>query len=113
MIAEIEGGTRCHIVCSGLAAVTTPLLAFLKAGDHLLMPDHVYGPARNFADGMLKRLGVETTFYDPEIDEAGIAALMRPNTTVVYTRKPRQPHVRGAGRAGHRARGARAAAPRC
>jgi cystathionine beta-lyase len=39
VIAEIEGGTRCQIVSSGLAAVTTPLLAFLKAGDHMLMPD--------------------------------------------------------------------------
>ena len=52
------------------------------------MPDSVYGPARNFADGVLKRFGVETTFYDPVIDEAGIAALMRPNTTVVYTESP-------------------------
>ncbi len=88
MIAEVEGGTRCYIVSSGLAAVTTPLLAFLKAGDHCLMPDHVYGPARNFADGLLKRYGVETTFYDPAIDEAGLAALMRPNTAVVYTESP-------------------------
>ena len=34
VIAEVEGGTHCAIVCSGLAAVTTPLLAFLKTGDH-------------------------------------------------------------------------------
>ena len=88
MIAEVEGGTRCYIVSSGLAAVTTPLLAFLKAGDHCLMPDHVYGPARNFAGGLLQRYGVETTFYDPAIDETGLAALMRPNTTVVYTESP-------------------------
>ncbi len=88
MIAEVEGGTRCYIVSSGLAAVTTPLLAFLKAGDHCLMPDHVYGPARNFAGGLLQRYGVETTFYDPGADEAGLAALMRPNTTVVYTESP-------------------------
>ena len=52
------------------------------------MPDSVYGPARNFAEGMLKRFGVETTFYDPVIDGAGITALMRPNTTVVYTESP-------------------------
>ncbi|HYZ22502.1 MAG TPA: PLP-dependent transferase, partial [Rhodopila sp.] len=77
-IAAVEGGTRCYIVSTGLAAVTTPLLAFLQAGDHLLMPDHVYGPARSFASGMLRRLGVETTFYVPEIDAAGITALMRP-----------------------------------
>ncbi len=88
VIAEVEGGTRCAIVCSGLAAVTTPLLAFLKTGDHCLMPDTVYGPARNFAEGMLKRMGIETSFYDPIIDETGIAALMRPNTTVVYTESP-------------------------
>ena len=87
-IAEIEGGTRCFIVGSGLSAVTTPLLAFMKAGDHCLMPDHVYGPARNFCDGMLKRFGVETTYYDPCITGDGIAALMRPNTTVVYTESP-------------------------
>ncbi len=88
VIAEVEGGTRCAIVCSGLAAVTTPLLAFLKSGDHCLMPDSVYGPARSFANGVLQRFGVETTFYDPVIDEAGIADLMRPNTTVVYTESP-------------------------
>jgi cysteine-S-conjugate beta-lyase len=88
MMASVEGGTRCFVVCSGLAAVTTPLLAWLKAGDHCLMPDHVYGPARNFATGFLRRFGVETTFYAPEIDEAGIKALLRTNTTVVYTESP-------------------------
>ena len=70
-MAAIEGGTRCYIVSTGLAAVTTPLLAWLRAGDHLLMPDHVYGPARNFASTMLRKFGVETTYYPPEVDEAG------------------------------------------
>ncbi len=87
-ICEIEGGSRCQIVGSGLAAVTVPLLAFLNAGEHCLMPDSVYGPARNFATGMLPRFGIETTFYDPMIDEAGIADLIRPNTKVVYTESP-------------------------
>ncbi|HEY0421427.1 MAG TPA: PLP-dependent transferase, partial [Acetobacteraceae bacterium] len=88
VVAEIEGGTRCQIVSSGLAAVTTPLLAYLNAGDHCLMPDSVYGPARSFCDGMLARLGIETTYYAPCIDAAGIAALFRPNTTVLYTESP-------------------------
>ncbi|MFL5289139.1 MAG: cystathionine beta-lyase [Rhodopila sp.] len=87
-IAAIEGGTRCYIVSTGLAAVTTPLLAFLKAGDHMLMPDHVYGPARIFASGLLKNFGIETDFYAPEVDEAGMAALLRPNTKIVYTESP-------------------------
>jgi cysteine-S-conjugate beta-lyase len=88
VIAEVEGGTHCAIVCSGLAAVSTPLLAFLKANDHCLMPDSVYGPARNFAEGMLTRFGVDTTFYDPLIGGEGIAALMRPNTRAVFCESP-------------------------
>ena len=88
VVAEIEGGTRCQIVSSGLAAVTTPLLTYLGSGDHCLMPDSVYGPARNFANGMLRRLGVETTFYDPEADGGGLDALFRPNTRVLYLESP-------------------------
>jgi cystathionine beta-lyase len=88
IIAEIEGGTRCQIVSSGLAAITTPLLAYLKAGDHLLMPDSVYGPARSFADHMLDRMGVATTYYDPLIDAEGLRALLHPNTTVLYLESP-------------------------
>jgi cysteine-S-conjugate beta-lyase len=88
VIAEVEGGTRCAIVCSGLAAVTTSLLAFLNSGEHCLAPDSVYGPTRSFCDTVLRRFGVETTYYDPEIDESGLTALMRPNTTVVYAESP-------------------------
>ncbi|MBW6397931.1 cystathionine beta-lyase [Roseomonas sp. HJA6] len=87
-ICEIEGGTRCVLVGTGLAAVTVPLMAFLKAGDHCLMPDSVYGPGRNIATGLMAGYGIETTFYDPVIGEAEIAALMRPNTKVVYTESP-------------------------
>ena len=88
VICEIEGGTRCQIVSTGLAAVTVPLLAFLAAGEHCLMPDSVYGPARGFANGMMAKLGIETTFYDPCIDAAGLEALMRPTTKVLYTESP-------------------------
>lgn len=88
MIAEIEGGTRCQIVSSGLAAITTPLLAFLSAGDHCLIPDSVYGPTRTFAAGMLTRMGVETTFYMPEIGAADFALLVRPNTRVLFLESP-------------------------
>jgi cystathionine beta-lyase len=87
-IAEIEGGTRCQLYSTGLAAVAVPLLAFLSAGDHLLMPDSVYGPARSFCDGFLARYGVETTYYDPTLDAAGIAPLFRPNTRVLYLESP-------------------------
>ena len=88
VIAEIEGGTRCQIVSSGLAAVTTPLLAYLKSGEHCLVPDSVYGPTRSFCDGLLARLGIESTYYRADTDAAGIAALMRPNTAVLYLESP-------------------------
>jgi cystathionine beta-lyase len=88
MIADVEGGTRCRIVSTGLAAITAPLLTYLSAGDHCLMPDTIYGPGRKFADSTLKRFGIQTDFYDPGVDEAGMAALIRPETRVVYTESP-------------------------
>ena len=47
LIVGIEGGTRCQITSSGLSACTTALLAYLKAGDHCLVPDSVYGSTRD------------------------------------------------------------------
>jgi cystathionine beta-lyase len=88
VIAGIEGGTRCQLVCSGLAAVTMPLQAYLGAGDHCLMPDSAYGPTRSFCDGMLARAGVTTTYYDPEIGADALAALIRPETRVLYLESP-------------------------
>ena len=86
-LAAIEGGYRAMLMSSGLAAITAPLQACLKCGDHLLMVDSCYGPARNFCDKVLTRCGVETTYYDPLIG-AEIARLMRPNTRVVYLESP-------------------------
>jgi len=86
-VAAIEGGYRALTFPSGLAAVAGALLACIKAGDHVLMPDSCYFPGRRFAERFLPRYGVTTTFYDPLIG-AGIAALMQPNTSVVYTESP-------------------------
>jgi len=88
MIAEIEGGTRCQIVSTGLAAITVPLLAFLKAGDHLLLTDSVYGPSRRFANGVLAKFGVTTTYYHPCITPGELRALIRPNTRVLFLESP-------------------------
>jgi cystathionine beta-lyase len=87
-IADLEGGDRCFLVQSGLAAVTMPLMAFVKSGDHVLMVDSVYTPARRFCDTILKDFGVETTYYDPMIDPDGLRALMQPNTKVLYLESP-------------------------
>ena len=88
MVAGIEGGTHCTILGTGLAAVAVPLLAFLKAGDHCLMPDSAYGPARSLAEGMLAGWGVETTFYDPTTTAEALAPLWRSNTRVLYLESP-------------------------
>src|SRR5258707_10777157 len=72
---------------SGLAAISTTLLAMLKSGDHLLVCDNVYRPSRNFCNGMLARYGVETTYFDPLIG-AGIEKLFRPNTRAVLVEAP-------------------------
>jgi cystathionine beta-lyase len=72
---------------SGLSAITTTLLAVLKAGDHLLVCDNVYRPSRNFCTGLLARYGVEATYFDPLIG-AGIAELFKPNTKAVLIEAP-------------------------
>lgn len=88
VVAEIEGGTHCQIVSSGLAAVTVPLLAYLKSGDRILMPDSVYGPTRRFCDATLSRYGITTDYYDPMLDEAALRRLMRPDVRLVFSESP-------------------------
>jgi cystathionine beta-lyase len=88
VIAEIEGGTRALIVGTGLAAVAVPLLAYLKAGEHCLVPDSVYGPARNICDQLLRKWGIQTSYYDPTIAPAALRDLLRPETRVLYTESP-------------------------
>jgi len=86
-LVALEGADNAIITASGLAAITTPLLAFLSAGDHVLVPDSLYTSARMFVKHELTRYGVEVQFYDPTIG-AGIAALMKQNTKVVYCESP-------------------------
>ena len=86
-IAELEGGHRTLMTPSGLSAIATSLLAFLGAGDELLIVDSVYRPARRFCDNVLARLGVTVTYYDPLLG-AGIEKLITNKTKVVFTESP-------------------------
>lgn len=86
-IAALEGADHSIVTASGLSAIAVSLFAFLNSGDHLLMVDSVYGPTRRLCDYELKRLGIETTYYNPEIG-AGISALIRENTKVVFVESP-------------------------
>lgn len=86
-IAEFEGGHRSLLTPSGLSAIATALLAFVSAGDEILVVDSVYRPARRFCDNVLKRLGVTITYYDPLIG-AGIERLITKKTKIVFTESP-------------------------
>jgi cystathionine beta-lyase len=86
-VATLEDGFAAKACPSGLAAISTAFLAFLKSGDHLLIVDTAYHPARLFCDSFLTKLGVDVTYYDPLIG-GGITELMKDNTRVVYCESP-------------------------
>jgi cysteine-S-conjugate beta-lyase len=86
-IARVEGGEATASTASGYQAVSTAIFAFVEAGDHILVTDSVYHPTRQFCDHLLRKLGVETTYYDPVIG-AGIEELVRPNTRLIFTESP-------------------------
>lgn len=86
-LAEIEGGEYCLLAPSGLAAIAMVDLALLKSGDDVLLPDNVYNPNRELGDWLSRDFGVSARYYDPLIG-AGIAALIQPNTRLVWTEAP-------------------------
>ncbi|MFG1391282.1 cystathionine beta-lyase [Xanthobacter agilis] len=86
-LKALEGGDGVVLTPSGLSAVSIALLSVLSAGDHLLMVDTAYRPTRTVCDTVLKRLGVETTYYDPLIG-AGIEGLIRDNTRAIFLEAP-------------------------
>ena len=86
-LAAIEGGTHCLLAPSGLAAISMILLALLKSGDDVLLPDNVYNPTRELGRWLANDFGVSARFYDPLVG-AGIADLILPNTTLIWTEAP-------------------------
>jgi cystathionine beta-lyase len=64
-IATLEGGSYCTLVPSGLAAVALVNMAFLRAGDELLIPDNAYGPNKTLAEHEMKAWGISHRYYDP------------------------------------------------
>ncbi|HEY7658042.1 MAG TPA: cystathionine beta-lyase [Burkholderiales bacterium] len=86
-VAQMEGGYAAVALPSGLAAIAVALCAFLKTGDHVLLPDSVYAPTRNFCDRRLQPNGIEIEYYDPLIG-SGIGKLIKPSTRVVFCEAP-------------------------
>jgi cystathionine beta-lyase len=86
-IAEIEGAHHSFVVPGGQAAIALIYLAYCQSGTHALVPITAYGPNREMAGGLLKRLGISVEAYDPQIG-AGIAQLIRENTALIWTESP-------------------------
>ena len=86
-LAAIEGGNHCLLAPSGLAAISMILLALLKSGDDVLLPDNVYNPTRELGRWLAADFGVSARFYDPLVGGA-IADLIQPNTKLVWTEAP-------------------------
>ncbi len=86
-LTGLERGYRSWALPSGLTACAIAIQAYVRQGDHVLVPDSVYWPTRRFCRDTLAAMGVETTYYDPCIG-AGIERLMRPATRVLYLESP-------------------------
>lgn len=86
-VAELEHGLHTFITPGGQSAIALIGLAFLGAGDHVLIPDSVYGPNRAFAEDVLRRFGVQVEYYPP-LAGADVEKQVRPSTRLVWTESP-------------------------
>jgi cystathionine beta-lyase/cystathionine gamma-synthase len=92
-IAELEGADAALLFSSGMAAITTSILALVQAGDHIVAQRDIYGGAIKFFSKWLPKLGIETTFVDTNDIEQHARAI-RPNTKILYVESPTNPTVR-------------------
>ena len=86
-LTEIEGAKHCVLTPSGLSAIALVNFAFLKTGDHMLIPDNAYNPNREMGAWLSRDYGIEIDYYDP-MAGAGITALIRPNTCLIWAEAP-------------------------
>lgn len=83
-IADLEGGVGAVLTSSGQAATTFALLNICGAGDHIVSSSAVYGGSFNLMDVTLRKLGIETTFVDPDCSEEELSAAFKPNTKALF-----------------------------
>jgi cystathionine beta-lyase/cystathionine gamma-synthase len=92
-IAELEGTDAALLFSSGMAAITTSILALVKTGDHIVAQRDIYGGVTKFLSQWLPKLGVETTFVDTNDIEQHERAIRR-NTRIIHVESPTNPTVR-------------------
>lgn len=88
LLTDLEGGADTVLLPSGLSAITTALFTVLQSGDHLLMPDSVYGPTRGFCDSILQRMGITTSYFDPTLAVDRLPDLIQDNTRALFLESP-------------------------
>ncbi len=89
-VAALENAEASLATASGMAAISTALMASLQAGDHLVTGDIIYGCTYGFVRDVLPQYGVEVTMVD-STDPKNIEKAMKPNTKVVYIETPCNP----------------------
>ena len=87
LMCEMEGGAGCYLYPCGAAAVTNAILSFVETGDHVLMTGAAYEPTQDFCNVILKKMHIDTTYYDPMIGTE-IAKLVQSNTKVLFLESP-------------------------
>ena len=92
-LAALEHGADALLVSSGMAAVTTVLLALLRSGQHFILADNCYHSTLAFSRDYLSRFGVECTLVPPG-DYAALAAAIRPTTKLILAESPTNPFMR-------------------
>jgi O-succinylhomoserine sulfhydrylase len=89
-LALLEGGEACAATSSGMAAIFSVCMAFLKSGDHLVSSRSIFGSTNVVFNRYLARFGVTTTYVDPKDPDAWLAAI-QPNTRLLFLETPSNP----------------------
>lgn len=92
-LAELEEGAGGVVFSSGMAAVTTSYISFLKQGDHMIGTSAVYGPSRSVMETIFSSFGIESSFVDTS-DLSVIEKAIRPNTRMLYLESPANPTMK-------------------
>ena len=88
-IAALEGAEGGVLFSSGMAAMSTAILAFAAAGDHVVMMDELYGGTHAFATDLFGKFGIEYTFAATDADS--VCECVQKNTTAIVIESPTNP----------------------
>ncbi len=89
-LAALEGGEACIATASGMAAILSTVMALMKAGEHIVASQGIFGATQQLFGGILPKFGIDTTFVASS-DAAAFQAALRPQTKLVFIETPSNP----------------------